>query len=342
MKRAIAVSVLVGLLLIGGMISPAAAGGSFGSDAEQVGGLDSDLVIIQATVSDNGTATFQIQYAIELADENDSEAFSNLASDIETNESAYLSRFSDRMNATVDAAETATDRSMTVGDFDVSTNRTTLGKEYGLVTYSATWTGFANTSADQLLVGDALEGLFIDQDTRFEVRWSEAYQLDAVSPNPSETSEGKVAWEGPREFVDDEPSITLVPAQEQDGGVPWTLLGIGVLAVLLIAALWYRQREGSGKSAAGMTVDGPDGGGKATTEPTEPPAELLSNEERVVQYLESVGGRSKQQEIVEALDWTEAKTSQVLSDMKEAGTIEKFRIGRENVVKIAEDEEKSE
>ncbi|MFW5922502.1 MAG: DUF7345 domain-containing protein, partial [Halodesulfurarchaeum sp.] len=198
MKRAIAVIVLVGLLLIGGMISPAAAGGSFGSDAEQVGGLDSDLVIIQATVSDNGTATFQIQYAIELADENDSEAFSNLASDIETNESAYLSRFSDRMNATVDAAETATDRSMTVGDFDVSTNRTTLGKEYGLVTYSATWTGFANTSADQLLVGDALEGLFIDQDTRFEVRWSEAYQLDAVSPNPSETSEGKVAWEGPR------------------------------------------------------------------------------------------------------------------------------------------------
>ncbi|MDZ7850965.1 MAG: hypothetical protein U5K70_09320 [Halodesulfurarchaeum sp.] len=353
MKRAIGVLLLIVTLLVGGVVSPAIAGATFGSDTEQVGDLETDLVIIQATVSDAGSADFQIQYAIELADENESEAFDDLAADIEANESAYLSRFADRMNATVDAAETTTGRSMTVGDFAVATNRTTLGKEYGLVTYSATWTNFANASGDQLLIGDALEGLFIDQDTRFVVRWSETYRLESVTPSPTESTDGEIVWKGPREFDSGEPSVTLAPTVEEtepspttqappnaEGGIPWSLLGVGIVIVLLIAGFWYRRNGGFQGDSASTPGGGAGTQGEASgTGDSEPPAELLSNEERVEQYLESVGGRSKQQEIVEALDWTEAKTSQVLSEMKEAGTIEKFRIGRENVVKLADAED---
>jgi uncharacterized membrane protein len=49
----------------------------------------------------------------------------------------------------------------------------------------------------------------------------------------------------------------------------------------------------------------------------------------------------KQQEIVSGLEWTEAKTSQVVNAMHEDGRIEKFRIGRENVVKLPEEGDES-
>jgi hypothetical protein len=84
---------------------------------------------------------------------------------------------------------------------------------------------------------------------------------------------------------------------------------------------------GAGAGSGGDDDDGGDDGGG-------PPSELLSNEERVEQFLESEGGRAKQQAVVEALDWTEAKTSQVVSEMHENDAIEKFRIGRENVLKL--------
>ncbi|MFB6085759.1 MAG: helix-turn-helix transcriptional regulator [Halodesulfurarchaeum sp.] len=360
MKRATGIGIIVTLLLVAGVIPGATAVSTFGSETEQIGGLQTDLVTIQARVTAAGNADFQIQYAIELNGENESQAFGELAADIEANESAYLDRFADRMNATVEAAERATGRPMSIGNVDVWTNRTSLGKEYGLVTYSATWRGFANATGNRLTIGDALEGLFIDQDTRFVLQWPETYQLESVKPSPDESSETEVVWMGPREFDAGGPSVTLVlettetdpesttqesaptlgPTTEKPptsgGAFPVTLLGIGVIVLLLVGG-WYWRRGGFVEQPS--SSDGSDlADHPAESQNGEPPAELLSNEERVEQYLESVGGRAKQQEIVEALDWTEAKTSQVLTEMTETGTIEKFRIGRENVVKLTDDE----
>jgi len=91
--------------------------------------------------------------------------------------------------------------------------------------------------------------------------------------------------------------------------------------------------DGDGDGADGESEDEDDGA-------DEPPLddELLSNEERVLRLLERRGGRIKQQEVVEALDWTEAKTSQVVSGMREEGTIEGFRLGRENVLTLPDEE----
>jgi hypothetical protein len=62
--------------------------------------------------------------------------------------------------------------------------------------------------------------------------------------------------------------------------------------------------------------------------------ELLSNEERVVLLLEHNDGRMKQQAIAAELEWSDAKTSQVIGSMREAETVETFRLGRENVVTL--------
>lgn len=349
MQQRWAIGLLVAILAVGMATAPATGAPSLGSDPQQVGGLDSDLVVIGATISESGTATFEIQYAIRLEDANDTKAFEDLAADIEQNESAYLGRFADRMNATVDAAESATGRSMTIGEFEVRTNTTGIGKEYGLVTYSATWTNFAVASEDRIVAGDAVAGLFLDEETRFRMTWPEGYVIDTVSPDPTDRTTTQVAWAGPRTFDADQPSVTLVPGTAGGGttaapsttdagpagqGPPWFVLG-AVLLLALVGLVWYQRREDDSSAAVtGATTEEP-----TTTEASEstedsPPPELLSNEERVEQYLESEGGRAKQQELVDALDWTEAKTSQVLSEMADSGAIEKFRIGRENVVKL--------
>jgi hypothetical protein len=356
MERWTGLTIAIVVLVLGTTVTPAAAT-TLGDETGQVGDLESDLVTIRATVAETGTADFRIQYAIELSDENDSQAFADLAGDIEANESRYLGRFADRLNATVDAAESATGRDMTIGSYGVSTETTTLGKEYGLVTYTATWTGFANATADRIEVGDALQGLFIDADTRLELQWTTEYQLESVTPAPTSSNEGEVVWSGPREFETREPRVVLTPVPTttthaapttttqapptDEGGLPVWLVGVGVVLAGLLAAAWYRRSGQDGGSEPKPPGDSPGDTGQAASGPA-PPSELLSNEERVEQYLESVGGRAKQQEIVDALDWTEAKTSQVLSEMAEAGTIEKFRIGRENVVKLGESGDKSE
>lgn len=62
----------------------------------------------------------------------------------------------------------------------------------------------------------------------------------------------------------------------------------------------------------------------------------------MLQLLDENGGRIKQKQVVETLGWTDAKTSKVVSGLREEGTIESFRIGRENVLRYPDRDEKDE
>ncbi|ELZ03991.1 hypothetical protein C481_04456 [Natrialba asiatica DSM 12278] len=64
--------------------------------------------------------------------------------------------------------------------------------------------------------------------------------------------------------------------------------------------------------------------------------ELLSDEERVQRMLTRNGGRMKQAAIVSETGWSNAKVSQLLSQMDEDDQIEKLRIGRENLITLPE------
>ncbi|AUX10879.1 hypothetical protein AArcSl_3274 [Halalkaliarchaeum desulfuricum] len=73
--------------------------------------------------------------------------------------------------------------------------------------------------------------------------------------------------------------------------------------------------------------------------PTAPGEELLSPEERVLKLLREHGGRMKQQEVVQEMDWTDARTSQVVGSLREDGKLESFRLGRENVLKLPDEDD---
>lgn len=91
---------------------------------------------------------------------------------------------------------------------------------------------------------------------------------------------------------------------------------------------------GAGTSAGGEAEDEAGTEGEEETVP-----ELLSDEERVERLLNENNGRMKQAKIVEETRWSNAKVSQLLSQMAEEGRVEKLRIGRENLISLPKDEE---
>ncbi|GGJ02660.1 hypothetical protein GCM10008995_10530 [Halobellus salinus] len=96
---------------------------------------------------------------------------------------------------------------------------------------------------------------------------------------------------------------------------------------------------GGGTAGAGAgrgTAAGPPADGSNDDPPWAD--ELLSNREQVLALVEHGGGRMKQQEVAQTLDWTDAKTSQVVRKMREEGDLDAFRLGRENVLVLPDEE----
>ena len=355
-------------------------------------GIEPDGVLLRAEVRDDGSARWTVEYRVRLNDANTTAAFESLQSDIERNETAYTATFAQRMRATAGAAENATGREMAVRNVSVRTTRQQLPQEYGVVTYRFEWVGFADTAAGELVVGDALAGLFLDRQTTLVVAWPDAYAPTTVSPEPDERRDAAVVWVGPLEFDAGQPAVTLStsaaggttgtdggagdPGDDGDQGGTGTssllpmLGGVALLAGVAVAIVWWRSRDHdtvSSPSDAGNAdltadtesepagppaADRPDERADTTADPTADSAgtddgsagdgqaaepwtdELLSNEERVELLLEHNDGRMKQQAIASELEWSDAKTSQVIGKMRDADAVETFRLGRENVVSL--------
>ncbi|SEH50750.1 hypothetical protein SAMN05192561_103270 [Halopenitus malekzadehii] len=363
--------------------SSATSGGGSGSVAAQA--VDADRVAIRIDVAESGTASWELEYRVRLDTDDREAAFENLSADLAANESAYTDRFETRMAATAAAAENATDRSMSIGDVTVETDRRELPESYGVLRYSFEWNGFASVSEDRIVVGDAIAGLFLDSGHRLTIAWPDGYEADVTRPTPDQADATSATWIGPIEFAADEPRVVMVPSSSV--GIGGLAVGAAlVLLLVLLAGIVYRRRDrlaglfpagrsgddtandthddttddvasdthddttdddaadvaatesgttSAAEGASGSTdVDDADDADGATAD--DPSEELLSNEERVLKRLRENGGRMKQQDLVSALGWSDARTSQVVSGLREEGSLESFRLGRENVLRLPE------
>ena len=336
--------------------------------------VEPDDVSLEVDVRPDGDAEWTVEYRVRLATDEEERAFEGLRADVENDTDAYTTRFRDRMASTAATAESATGRNMTVSNATVTAERRELPQAYGVLTYRFEWTNFAAVDGDRLRVGDAVDGLFLDGASSLIVSWPEGYRLAETTPDPSETRERSVVWNGPVDFSAGQPRLTVAPVGPLSG------LPIGGLVALLAAlvvggAAAYRRRgdgdagvvtggggaaaesggataaEGgatgetaadaaTAAAAAGKEADS-DGGGEpgAADESGSGDAlpvdgDLLSNEEQVLRLVESQGGRVKQKRVAEELDWTAAKTSQVVTGLRDEGDLDGFRLGRENVLSL--------
>ena len=247
----------------------------------------------------------------------------------------------------------------------------------GVVELSFRWEGFARPTDDgDVEAGDVFEGgLYVGPDQ--ELAFTAGPNLAFVRAQPTEgrvlsgdslAESDTVTWTGERSFTDQRPRVVLADAESvDDAGATATddddgrglLLPMGVLLVVVAlgggAAVAYRSGAlpPGGGAAAGAETDadagdggtGAGAGAGAAADATEASpavgvseAELLSDEERVIDLLEDRGGRMKQVDIVEVTDWSKSKVSMLLSDMEEDEQISRLRVGRENIVSLAGNE----
>lgn len=325
---------------IGAAVSIGGAAGTSDASAFAQQDIDPDDILMSVAVEDDGDAVWTIEYRTRLDTDEDEAAFEDLRNDIRDDPEPYVERFSERMEATAAAAADATGREMTIEEMTVSAEKRELPREYGVVTYSFRWSNFAASENDRLYVGDAIDGLFLDEETALLLSWSDSYDLLGASPTPSETRESAVIYQGPTTFSSGEPRVELGPPEDAppadgdqtDPAVAQNAMIVIVLVVLagglLAGAVAYRRRQAARTET--------EGGNEREAEPID--SELLSNEEQVLRLIEEEGGRIKQQEIAERLGWTDAKTSQVTKKLREEGELDGFRLGRENVLSLPEED----
>ena len=336
--------------------------------------VEPDDVSIAAAVRPDGDAEWTVEYRIRLATDEEERAFEQLRADVENDTEAYTSRFRERMVSTAETAESATGRNMTVSNATVTAERRELPQAYGVLTYRFEWTNFAAVDGDRLRVGDAIDGLFLDDSSSLILSWPEGYRLAEATPDPSETRERSAVWNGPVDFSVGQPRLSVAPAGPLSGLPTGGLLALlGALAVAG-AVVAYRRRDaadgevdgvvtpggddaeatpdpaaetaatasageagatGGEEDAAGRSADETDGeSGPDSGEAPPVDGDLLSNEEQVLRLVESAGGRMKQKRVAEELDWTAAKTSQVVTGLRDEGDLDGFRLGRENVLSL--------
>ena len=368
--RTTAVLVVACCLAVGVLAGASAGVGGVdtGDVVFQEEAIDPDDVLITVEIDADGDAVWSIEYRTRLVTDDNETAFEAFRSDLEANPEAYTDRFRGRMETTVADADSATGREMSVSNVSVTAERREIPQEYGVVVYRFRWNGFADVEDGRITAGDAIGGLFLDEQSSLILSWPESHELAEASPDPTERRDGAVVWVGPTDFTAGEPRIAAERGSVVTAVPSWLPLLVGALLLVGVLAA-YARRDRDATSDADGSAATPDADGSAATperaesaaataddaEPGDaenandgeaedeaaPPAdeELLSNEEQVLRLIEREGGRMKQKRVAEELDWTDAKTSQVTTGLRDEGELDGFRLGRENVLSLPDDDE---
>ena len=305
-----------------------------------------DNTVTRITLQPNGDAVWTIRFRTRLSTAEDLEEYESFQADFDDDPNRYLGPFEDRMTAVVDGAADQHDRGMQAVDFEASTTVQELPRRWGVVRFQFRWAGFAAASGDEVVVGDVFAGgFYIGEGDVLEVAAPDGYRIAEVDPTPDEAERGVVQWDGREDFTDGRPRVVAAPetaaAGSENGSLPGGATGLifgglGLVVAALLVVLAARRGRSPNGTPSHQPVDGAttDDGAASSASRTD----LVTNETQVLDLLDRHDGQLKQADIVAELDWSKSKTSRVLSDMAEEGTIDKLRIGRENVIRLPGDD----
>ena len=246
----------------------------------------------------------------------------------------------------------------------------TVGESQGTLLLRFHWTNFLAPAGDGYELGDALlteDGTWLrslESGQQIRIQTPPGYEIQRSIEARQQNDSLVVA--GPESFDPQEFSVTYAaepgsssespgsPDGPTEGFDPLVagLLGLLFVAVMVLAVWRWRGGEPIAEVANGGHSPPPTEAAEPESEPepeqSEPTEEagvdpeLLSDEERVEALLERNGGRMRQADIVQETDWSDAKVSQLLSRMADEGSVEKLRLGRENVISLPDAEDAGE
>jgi hypothetical protein len=359
------IRVAVVVLLVCGLLAPVATDGAVAQQTQP----ETDNTVTRIEVSDNGTARWTVRIRTRLDTDQRVEEYTAFQQRFRNDVAQYLGPFRTRIRGVVANAENTTGRRMQATDFTASTSVQEVPRRWGVVTYEFTWTNFAARENGQVTVGDSFQGGFlIAANDTLQIVASGEHAITRVDPAPDSREAGMVTWNGREDFADARPRVSLAPATggnglnttltttatrdgsvaPADGGSLLENTGgsavVGIAVVLLLglgAAVIYGRHNSNTGGPIEPVEEGGDGIGKPPTTDEETGSDgqetVLTDEERVLELLETHGGRIRQAAIAEEFDWSASKTSRVVGRMADDGTVEKLQLGRENLVTLPEE-----
>lgn len=223
---------LLTLALIAAMV-----GTPVGVAAQPPSELPAEPALVVALQAD-GAARVTLVVPFDLATQADQEAFDAFRANATARE-ARLERFTKRMRAIADRAETNTGREMQIRNPAMAfVDR----GETGLVTVSVTWDGLAARTGDGLVLREPFaSGVSLERSVY--VIGPDGYRVATVSPTPTERSETEARWAAGASL--DGFEATFVPAPTETSTEAYGFgIGLAVLSLFVgTAAILYRVRD---------------------------------------------------------------------------------------------------
>ncbi|MDI6897521.1 helix-turn-helix transcriptional regulator [Methanocella conradii] len=269
----------------------------------------------------------------------------------------YKAEFEGRMKDYVARISAAVDRPMSIKDVNVTVEKAqpyalsdNASITYGVVRYEFTWTGFAMSAGGSLEVGDAfVDGFLLNNDDSITFILPAEYTIKSVSPACDEMRDSyqpQVKWMGrsangteARLFSSGEPAIIMERMQAPAFSVEWwALVPVSLISAALgFAAAYTLFRRRRSRTPEETYADGdmpmPDSG-SVTPSPALDEGRYMSDEEKIIKYLEEAGGQMFQSDLVRKTSFSKSKLSMVLSGLKDKGMIVKIKKGKENLIRL--------
>lgn len=243
----------------------------------------------------------------------------------------FKTYFVENVNTLLDTARLKTGRgNMTVENFKMTVG---LSGSYKVVKYQFNWIEFLESKGSKIIIGDVfrVDGPFLLGDGTLAITYPPGYAVETLSPKPDVESDRTLVWYGVTNFETGEPRVILrektqnpMNALKENATIIISLIN---LVGMSIASLWFfkfkrrEKREVAGAVPRVPTVA----------------FEIEDDEEKVVTLLESSGGRLYQSTIVDQLEFSRSKTSQLLTSMENRGKIRREKKGREKVVTLIDE-----
>lgn len=312
-----------------------------------------DNTISRIDLAADGSATWTVTFRTRLATDDERDEYERFRASFREDPDQYLDPYQERMVGVVDRANETHTREMRAMNFTAKTAIQEVPRRWGIVTFQFRWEGFAATEDDRVVVGDIFDGgFYIGENDVLEVSAPDGYAVIESDPTPDEVSDGVVEWHGREDFDDGRPRIvassseastTMANRDVLGDRLEGTLIAAGLITAVLFGSGLYGLNTGRLTLPVDRATDddtpATERNAETDVEPDHPAdTQLLTDEDRVRRLLQEADGRIKQSAVVEELEWSKSKTSRVLSKMADDGTVEKLRIGRENVIELTDDE----
>lgn len=339
--------VVVALLLVGALSGAAVA--------QESPDIAAATTTFDVDLQADGDADWTVRTTVPFDTDDEREGFRAYAQSYEDGEVSAAPGIA-FFESAANASSAAADREMTITGVE---RDYTVGNDTGALVLRFHWTNFLDPEGEGYELGDALrteDGTWLrslEAGQEIAIRTPPGYEIQRSIEARQENDSLVVT--GPESFDPEEFSVTYAAEPGNGPGSPGgpgesfdplaaALLGLLFVAVLVLALWRWRGGESIGELANGGDSPLTDEREPEPTESEPEPAEsdgvdpdLLSDEERVEALLEQNGGRMRQADIVQETDWSDAKVSQLLSRMADEGSIEKLRLGRENVISLPDD-----